>query len=103
VLSIATKINSSANNEEVKRVVVYPNPLKEGENIRLQFIDQKAGTYQVRLYNYLGQVVFNSTVSISDGDSSYQLSTQDYLASGFYHLEVTTNDGVRLCTRVLIQ
>ena len=73
-------------------IAIYPNPITDGM-IHLQFMNEPAGKYGIRLLNKLGQVILRKEVTRMDG-SSTELIQWDYnLAHGMYQLEVTKPDG----------
>ena len=73
-------------------IAIYPNPITDGL-IHLQLINQPKGTYGIRLFNKLGQLIVQKQINHPEG-SSTELITWNYnLAHGVYQLEVTKPDG----------
>jgi hypothetical protein len=68
-------------------ITVSPNPLT-GNTINLQFSNQQAGKYAVRLINIAGQVVYNRTIQHGGGSASQSFVLPSTLVSGVYQLEV---------------
>ncbi|MFM7023216.1 MAG: carbohydrate-binding protein [Flavobacteriales bacterium] len=78
-----------APDHENASAIVFPNPAKSGENIHIQNLPAD-GDLQVRLYNYLGSVIYSS--GISSGASSAQIQLPQNMASGYYQLEINGNE-----------
>ncbi len=75
------------NNISNAKITIYPNPIKDGV-INLQFENQAAGVYQLRLLNTVGQVILNKTISHAGGSSSELLTLGSTITKGIYHLEI---------------
>ncbi|HSZ72193.1 MAG TPA: carbohydrate-binding protein, partial [Cytophagaceae bacterium] len=95
-LLVATGVTES---EGMSAVTVYPNPVKGGSSITIQQTNQEAGMSQIRLYNYLGQVVLETT---GDTSSNVLLPLPQQLSSGYYQLEVTGQSGKSTMQKLLI-
>jgi len=68
-------------------ISIYPNPITDGM-IHLQFLDEPAGKYNIRLLNKLGQVMLQKLVNRADGNSTELIKWDYNLAHGIYELEV---------------
>jgi hypothetical protein len=75
-------------------VSVYPNPVVGGQ-MNLNFSDMKAGAYQVRLLNILGQIASVNMISHSGGSSNQLIAMPAKTGVGTYILEVIAPDGAR--------
>ncbi len=95
---LSTEIDGKTNYSKIVRVLVghnsgngkitiYPNPIKDGV-INLQFENQEAGVYQLRLLNSVGQVMINKTINHPGGSSSELLILNSTITKGVYHLEI---------------
>ncbi|HXA02641.1 MAG TPA: carbohydrate-binding protein, partial [Cytophagaceae bacterium] len=95
-------IGNATTAKGISSIAVYPNPVKADGNVNIQFVNQEAGKYQVRLYNYLGQSVFQTTVNVASGMFIYSLDLLQQLSSGYYQIEIISESG---CTmqRIVIQ
>ena len=71
---------------------IHPNPITDGI-IHLQFINQPAGTYMIRLLNPLGQTVVAKQVGHAGGNATETIKWNYYLAHGVYQLEVVKPGG----------
>ena len=74
-------------------IKIFPNPVS-GNNIHLQFINQPAGEYQVRLISNFGQTMLSTKVQHPGGNSSQSVSPSQNLPKGMYRLEVTSPGGI---------
>ncbi|MEI2750111.1 MAG: T9SS type A sorting domain-containing protein [Ferruginibacter sp.] len=50
--------------ETGKSIDIYPNPVT-GDQMNISFKNQPQGNYQVKLFNKLGQAVYNGSITIS--------------------------------------
>ena len=67
---------------------VSPNPAQQ-TGINVQFKNQPAGAYSVRLLNITGQVVFTKMVAHAGGSSNHTLYLPQGTSFGNYQLEIT--------------
>lgn len=75
-----------------RTITIYPNPIVNGI-IHLQFINQPAGKYGIRLMNQLGQVIVAKQVERMNGSNTETLTWDYNLSHGIYQLEITQPDG----------
>jgi len=71
---------------------VYPNPITNGI-INLQFINQPAGKYGIRLMNQLGQIIVSKQIERMEGSNTETIQWDYKLAHGIYQIEVTKPNG----------
>ncbi|UEG48924.1 hypothetical protein LK994_09770 [Ferruginibacter lapsinanis] len=64
----------------------------DGQTVSIQFLNQKGGVYKLGLFSSNGQMVKNSTFTISEGSASQSLSIGNSLPKGIYLLEVIAPD-----------
>jgi hypothetical protein len=81
-------------------ITIYPNPVINGI-INLQFINQPAGKYGIRLMNQLGQIIVSKQVQRTEGSDAQTVEWDYMLAHGIYHLEITKPDGKVQIIKVL--
>ncbi|MCD6113434.1 MAG: T9SS type A sorting domain-containing protein, partial [Bacteroidales bacterium] len=81
-------------NKEDAMVSIYPNPATDVLNIKLSN-DIK----EIKVYNYVGQVVYGRNVESSD--SVIKLNTSNY-NTGTYLIQFTTEDGKTITKKVVI-
>lgn len=70
-------------------VVVYPNPSNGRFNISYNALNE--GNYQVKIYNMVGQVVYNQSYGAAFGPNTIQLNI-DQFGQGIYMLELKSTD-----------
>ncbi|MGN6531536.1 MAG: beta strand repeat-containing protein [Ginsengibacter sp.] len=73
-------------------ITVNPNPIKDGI-IHLQFRNQPAGTYGIRLMNPLGQIIVSKQVGHGGGNATENITWDYNLAHGIYQLEIVKPGG----------
>ncbi|MFZ4059566.1 MAG: T9SS type A sorting domain-containing protein, partial [Ferruginibacter sp.] len=86
---VSAKVNGS------NTIVIYPNPVKVGENIRV--IQNNAFVQQWQLMNAAGQIVCKGNAT-----SNNILISTETLQSGIYHLLIQT-DHERLSYKVIVK
>jgi len=80
---------------------VYPNPSKEELTVRY-LVANSGGEYDLSLFNLLGKMVLNQTVSkINTGSSSIRLNLFNQLPAGIYYLKLT--QGNRTAIRKIVK
>ncbi len=82
-------------------ITVYPNPVKDGL-VTLQFTNQAAGKYGIRLINDAGQSVYRSTTIRSAGNGSETFSLPKGITKGIYKLEVITPGNKTSVEKIII-
>jgi hypothetical protein len=92
------KINTGSTKLEI---TVAPNPVRNGE-LNVQLSSLTKGTYSVRVFNNVGQVVFASQVSAEGGSLSQSFRLPSTVRTGVYTLQVTGND-VNLNRKIVIE
>ncbi len=76
-----------------QEININPNPITDGQ-IHLQFINEPAGKYGLRLLNNLGQIIMQKQVTRTDADGTELIRWDFNLAHGMYKLEVTKPGGI---------
>ena len=71
---------------------LYPNPAT-GSNLNLQLMNQRAGIYEVRLLNLLGQTFMSKFIHHNGGSSIENLKPGQNIPTGIYQLEIKTPTG----------
>ena len=84
-------VKVAAINEKAS-ISVYPNPV-EGRAVQLRFVGQQPGRYQVQMVDAVGQVIYQSSVTVSSAVQTQQLSLPTSTAAGAYQLKVLAADG----------
>jgi hypothetical protein len=103
--------NGSSNITQVIKVIasktgasfiVFPNPVK-GNTINLQIVDQVYGTYQLRLINSNGQVVYTNKLPVTSNSMLKSLTVDTNLPKGIYQLEIKNADKSTQVKTILVQ
>jgi len=69
-------------------ISIYPNPF-EGNGFNLQMSKLAAGTYNLTMYNNLGQKVYSGTVQHGGGSGTQYINLGKDLAAGTYTVKIT--------------
>ena len=87
---------------EKRDITIYPNPAVNGI-INLQFTNQPAGTYGIKLLNKLGQVMITKQIPLIGNTSEpISLTKNISISSGLYQMEVSGPDGSKTSINVSI-
>jgi hypothetical protein len=81
-------------------IKIYPNPITDGI-VNLQFINQPAGKYGIRLMNNLGQIIVSKQMVRAAGSNTESIKWNYNLTHGIYQLEITQPNGEVKTIRVL--
>ena len=81
------EIEQSDDNSQVK---IFPNPVKEDENIIVEFSGQISSPLVVSIYNVLGVKLKTLRIN-TNGASSFRIDTK-YLSAGMYILSIQLDD-----------
>ena len=96
--SIIVKVNIG---NFVSAVTVWPNPI-QGNSMNVQFVNEAAGEYGVRLTNVLGQIVFSKQINHAGGSATQTVSLPKGLISGTYQMQVIAPDNKTQVQKVII-
>jgi hypothetical protein len=89
--STYSQIVKVVNGKQHESISVYPNPITH-DIIHLQFTNQPAGIYKIKLYNAAGQVLISKNISHAEGSGEEPIKC-DHLPKGIYQLSVNTPAG----------
>lgn len=98
--ALYTKIVKIETSLSAASIGLYPNPVKSGSQIMLQLSGVKEGTYEIKIYNAIAQLVDHETISVN-GISSTQSISLSRWQKGVYVAEVT--GGQRFLQQFIIQ
>ena len=82
-------------------ITVYPNPLT-GQQLNLQFVNQPAGKYAVRLFNDRNQPVLSKGITLGSGTMTYTLTLGRKPTPGVYLLELIGPSGASVITQQIL-
>jgi len=83
-------------------ISVYPNPLLNN-TINLQFSNQPAGKYEIRLINNNGQLVYNTNIHITSNNMAQAIEVPQQLVKGIYQVEVNGPGNNKKTEQVIVQ
>jgi hypothetical protein len=82
-------------------ITVSPNPI-QSNFVNIQFTEQQAGKYAIRLINISGQVVYSREVFHNGGNASQSFALSSLPASGVYQLEITTPANLKHTEKLIV-
>ena len=83
-------------------ISLYPNPVTNGV-FTIQYSGMEKGTYQLRLLNNGGQLIFNKAFEHSGSNASQTVSLPMPIVAANYYMEITGPGGYRHIEKVRIQ
>ncbi len=92
------KVNGSKSGVEIN---VAPNPVRNGD-LNMQLSSVRKGTYAVKVYNNVGQVVFTTQFSTEGGSLTRSFKLPVTARSGIYSLQLTGND-INVTKKIVIE
>jgi hypothetical protein len=96
-------VTSVVNRENFKRISMYPNPLVKGTDLQMNFTNQTAGRYEMRVYNLLGLQIFTKTLQHNGGTATQTVKMPSSLTSGIYIVEMVNEKGMVQKQKINIQ
>lgn len=84
-------------------IKLVTNLARANEAVKLEFVGQQAGKYNIRLVNSLGQVMYRNFISYVGGSGYQQFTITSQLAGGAYQLEIVTPGKTKTVQRLVIQ
>ncbi len=85
----------------VTGINVYPNPVAD-HRMNLLFSNQTAGKYQLQLISQSGQVIMNSSISVSGNNSVKTVLLNEGITPGNYQLVIVSADADKTVQQVMI-
>ncbi len=99
---IISRNNTSRKIQETQsstnQILVFPNPVQTQFFVWIRNFSGNLAS--VRLVNSLGQLVYSKSVALPNGTEFLEIPSWN-LASGVYHVVVTTNNGITVTKRIL--
>jgi hypothetical protein len=92
------KINASRGKVDM---AIAPNPIR-GREMNVQLSSLTKGTYTLRLYNNVGQEVFNKQVSTDGGSLTQTFTLPSSVKAGMYNVQLTGNE-TKLIKKVIVE
>ncbi|MCP9751955.1 hypothetical protein [Ferruginibacter sp. HRS2-29] len=82
-------------------ITIAPNPV-ENKTAQLRFVNQPAGNYQVKIFNKIGQVVFDQQVKVSGGNFLKKIELGNIVA-GSYSVLILNTRGELMSQEILVK
>lgn len=82
--SAIIKVAPGKNNSSIS---IYPNPVVN-KKMQVQFSGYKKGTYQMQLFNKMGQMIWQGTTQVNTGSSVTSIQLNDNTPRGIYQLRI---------------
>ncbi|HNP54626.1 MAG TPA: T9SS type A sorting domain-containing protein, partial [Ferruginibacter sp.] len=83
-------------------IAVYPNPVTEDRQLKVNMVNMATGVYKLNLYNVQGQLIYSSQLNHAGGNSVYTLSLDPMIAKGNYTLDLTTEKNEKSTFKVIV-
>jgi len=74
------------------KLSIYPNPLRAGQDLKLNYTSIKTGTVSVQLVSMSGKRVINTNLAVNEGSNTLSVAV-GHLAAGIYYLNVVSENG----------
>jgi alpha-amylase len=84
-------------------MVLYPNPVNMQGSLSVHIVNQQQGKFQLRLYNYLGQVVLQNCLEVVSDNSFHSLNLSPQISPGYYQIEIVDEAGNRTMQKLVVQ
>jgi Secretion system C-terminal sorting domain len=106
---MSTDINAVTRYSEILKVdieksfslmKVFPNPVVN-KTINLQFVNQAAGQYEIKLLSSFGQLLFTKQVQHPGGSSTITIEPSQNIPNGIYQLQITQSGGTKTSISVV--
>jgi len=82
--------------KEIESIIVYPNPIKKGQEATIEYLLEQAGAYKISLYNLQGQKICTINFDYSsEGQESgkFNFHIPEGLAAGTYLIALENEKG----------
>lgn len=83
-----SQVVHSVGKMQVPNLTVYPNPVIN-KQLNIQLSNLSEGSYQLKVFNTLGQVILNKAVQFVGGTTSFNLQLPTSTNAGLYKLAVS--------------
>ena len=89
--------------QELAAITVFPNPVVD-QRTQIRFINQTAGTYELKLFNQSGQLMQKEQVKVVGNSfvKTFVLLNNNF-AGGVYQLSILTPDGTSTIQQLIIK
>jgi hypothetical protein len=84
-------------------VKVYPNPVKAGSSINVEWQKKETGKFMVQLLNQQGQLIFNREIWIDEEARLLDIAIPSVTAGNYFLVFTNKSTGKKFTTKVLVQ
>ncbi len=88
--------------QELAAITVFPNPVVD-QRTQIKFVNQPAGTYEIKLYNQSGQLMQKENVKVSGTSFVKTYVLNNNFAGGVYQLNILNPDGSSTVQQLIIK
>lgn len=88
--------------QELAAITVFPNPVID-QRTQVSFVNQKAGTYELKLYNQSGQLMQKEQVKVVGSNFVKTFVLNNNFAGGVYQLTILNPDGSSSTQQLIIK
>ncbi len=96
-----SKIVSIKTGDAQRSITVFPNPVTD-KTIILQLNNMHPETFEIVLYNSIGQAVYKNNIDYAGGSLTATIKLPDSIAEGLYHLHVYSGE-VRFAQKLIMK
>jgi len=89
------------NDPDVLKYKAFPNPIKSGESLFIQLMNNNMTITDIDLYDVSGRVLKNN-ITIERESDKYKFSFAKDLSKGYYLIKFTTNDGKKQSFQLVV-
>ena len=98
--SKVVSVSLTAHNSQLNSI--YPNPLRAGQDLKLNYASIKTGSVSVQLVSMLGKRVLNTNLPVNEGSNTLSVAV-GHLTAGVYYLSVVSENGSAQRQQLVIQ
>ncbi len=88
--------------QELASITVSPNPVIDGR-AQVRFVNQTAGTYELKLFNQSGQLMQQELVKVNGSSFVKSFVLNNNFAGGVYQLTILNPDGTSTVQQLIIK
>jgi len=79
-------------NKQTSKLKAYPNPIARGQKFNIEFNNEQAGSFIVRLIAVDGKMVFQNELIVEKGLTHLTISADSKWAAGSYFIQLISNE-----------
>jgi hypothetical protein len=82
---------------EFEKMQIYPNPISDQDNVNISFITLYSGEGSLKVFNSIGQMVFNKSIQIKKGLNMLKPNFKN-IQHGNFFIKITNPKGELICS-----